>query len=626
MNGVLIVNNFYKNDKIIVDNNGDNFFISTINKNSFNFDKVQYEIINQNNISDIEIINNISDIEINYLKKKYNFLNFKGFAKITKIIEENNKVFGILNFKSKIQFGKNNKNKWLIEFKSMNNIYPNCIVSCNNRYSENKYCWININRKKYDEKNYFGNCLEILGNTNDINLSYESCLYQFNSKHKKIKNLEIKNIDFKQLKKLDDNRLDFTCKNIFSIDSENTKDIDDAIHFIIDDDIIELGIHIAEPSYFVERNSNLWNNAKNNISSFYFPHKRSDMIDKSIAENYCSLNENEYRFAYSTVIKINKSSNKILSINYTKSLIKNIKKLSYKNVNLFLKTNKSKFIKHDEIEKDLINLKNNIKYLSDILLNSNKNIDSYNSNKIIEELMIINNNLIAKYLYENNKDSVLKIHRNNINEKIINKSDNEKVNDILKFIKMEKGYYKKSSKIKNNELMHFGLNLKYYTHFTSPIRRIVDLWNQLIIKNSNQFTLTNFDIFYINYMNFIHKNAYKDIELAEIFINYNSNKNEYNGIIIEINYNQIVVFIEELNKLIRIKLVDNKLIDIINIKFDNKSIELNKNELNNDIEKYKLNIFQNIQVKVNINSNKIKWKDKLFFQIINPSLSEWLLI
>ena len=97
-----------------------------------------------------------------------------------------------------------------------------------------------------------------------------------------------------------------------------------------------MGIHIAEPSYFVERNENLWNNAKSNISSFYFPHKRADMIDKKISENYCSLNENEYKFAYSTIIKIDKNCNNILSINYTKSLIRNIKKLSYNNVNLFL--------------------------------------------------------------------------------------------------------------------------------------------------------------------------------------------------------------------------------------------------------------------------------------------------
>ena len=191
---------------------------------------------------------------------------------------------------------------------------------------------------------------------------------------------------------------------------------------------------------------------------------------------------------------------------------------------------------------------------------------------------------------------------------------------------MEKGYYKKSSEIKDDELIHFGLNLKYYTHFTSPIRRIVDLWNQLIIKNSNKFNINNFDIFYINYINFIYKNAYKDLELAQIYINYDSNKNKYNGIIIEINYNQIIVFIEELNKLIRIKLVDKKLIDIINIHYDDENIELYKNELNNNIKKYKLNIYQNIDVKVNINSNKIKWKDKLFFQIINPSLSDWLLI
>ena len=75
--------------------------------------------------------------------------------------------------------------------------------------------------------------------------------------------------------------------------------------------------------------------------------------------------------------------------------------------------NKSKYIKHNEIEKDLIDLKNNINYLSNIILNYNKNIDSNDSNKIIEELMIINNSLIAKYLFKNCKDSILKIHKNN---------------------------------------------------------------------------------------------------------------------------------------------------------------------------------------------------------------------
>ena len=617
MKGTIIINNFYKKNGIIVDNDGDNFFISNI-ENSFTGDLIEYEIINE--------LPDFNSEQLSYFKKKYNFLKYSGFAKVNKIFEENNKIFGILNFESKIQYGKDEKDKWLIPFRSMNNFYPDAIITSKNRYKTNQYAWVNINRNKIKDNKYYGNCLDIIGEINNKNNDFESCLYQFGIKPKIIRAKQ-SNIDFKQLNNLDKNRFDLTDKKVFSIDSETTKDIDDAIHCELNGNILEIGIHIAEPSYFIERDENIFNNALHNISSFYFPHKRVDMIGKNFSENYCSLNEDEYRFSYSTIIKIDIENEKIQSEKFSKSLIINNKKLSYNNVNSFLKKNKSKFIDNIDIEESLILLKEHIKLTSKIILNREYNDEYFDSNKIIEELMIINNSLIAKYLYHNKPNSLLRIHHNkNEIQQENNKIKDKKVLDITKFMKMEKGYYKKSSDISDNELSHDGLNLKYYTHFTSPIRRFTDTWNQLQIKNNNKYNLTNLDIFNINYKTFLHKLSYKDLELAEIYHNYDKNNNEYYGTIIEINYNQVLTYIEDLNKIVRIKLVDNKLSDIINIDYSNNNIILNKNDCNSEIEQYQLSLYQKIKLKVNISSGKIKWKDKLFFQIIKPSLSDWLLI
>ena len=91
-----------------------------------------------------------------------------------------------------------------------------------------------------------------------------------------------------------DNRLDLRHLNIISIDPIGCKDIDDAIHIEhIDQNICQLGIHIADVSHYIDEYTPFDDLISDRGFSIYLPHKRIDMISEKLATNYCSLKQNE---------------------------------------------------------------------------------------------------------------------------------------------------------------------------------------------------------------------------------------------------------------------------------------------------------------------------------------------
>lgn len=625
MEGYIYIHNFHSKTGIIIDKNGVDYYIINSINDSLSGDIVKYE----------KTENTIEEKIISSIKKKFNFIDFKGFARIIETIEENNKIFGIINYKSKIQYGKKD-NKWLYPLQSLNYQFPDTIIGTTKRYDKNQYAWAKIisrNCGKYDAV-----CEEIVGEVGTKNKDYEACLQQFGFKHKKIKVRE-KNIDFEQIFKLERNRIDLSKKSIFSIDSESTLDIDDAIHCEkIDENYIEIGIHIADPSYFLEREKELFDISLHNSSSFYFPHKRVDMLNKIFAEKYCSLNEGEYRFAMSTILKINKKTFKIVDIKSESSLIKNNAKLAYIQVDKFLRSENYKKLKieNDGIKEGLLILKNSIDAIMANNFPSYSNKSNYDNNeklsrKLIECLMIINNSILGKKIYENYPNGLLRIHNINENKKKYSKkeekflNENENINDILRILEMEKGYYKKVYYLQKDDVKHDGLGLKYYTHFTSPIRRFPDLWNQILIKNNVDYQIHGLDVFNLNYKNYLFKLASRDNELVEIYHKYISNKYEksiYEGVVVDILNNKVKIYVNDLKKLIDIKLINKNISDIIDIIDSKNSISLIKKS---DKIEYKLSKFDKIKVKMCVHTSKMRWKDKLFFEIVEPSFSEWIL-
>ena len=447
---------------------------------------------------------------------------------------------------------------------------------------------------------------------------------------------KIQNFDINQLTNLDNDRETYLDHNIFSIDSKETKDIDDAVSIKQNNDLITLYIHIADASYFAMRDKNIFKNASENISSFYFPHKKVNMIPEILSENYCSLNEGEKRFAFTTIIDLDKNY-KVISSRINKSIIKNNHKLTYIDVDKILLNKKTC---SDKLKKD-INLLNKVTEKIGSSFNLSPSEDnSYDKNekisrRMIEIIMGVNNIIVASLLSKRVPKSVLRIQNNEYipNNEISKKINNEEVKKVLKYLKYSKSYYAIRKNLKDEDINHESLGVKYYTHFTSPIRRFVDLWNHIclkrIIKNKKleeieenfNYQINN-QINIINLKHYYYKQAYKQIELVNIFHNENINKENNEGVVIEIEKNSITVYLTKIKSIIHLKLINKELSNILDGEIKNDRLHI-KN-INNGSE-FIIDKYQTVNVKIFKNSSRIKWKDKIIFQLTSPNYSEWLL-
>lgn len=328
-------------------------------------------------------------------------------------------------------------------------------------------------------------------------------------------------------------RSDFRDKLTFTIDSVDARDLDDAISVYFDDEnkLYEIGVHIADVSHYVRENSMIDIEAKLRGTSVYFPDRVVPMLPKKLSNGICSLNEGVDRLTLSCILYFD-TEGKFNNYVITKSVINSNHRLNY--------TDTAKMLEGVDAVLDYGNDNNLLKALtvlkfitgilkeerrkrgsidfnfpeSKIILDDNgKCIDvkPYERNiatRIIEELMLKANEVIAQHYYFMEYPFVYRIHE---------KPDNEKIKRLANFI-IKLGFTMKQkagdahpkevqkllSKIENHplEMMinrvtlrslkkakyssmclgHFGLAAKYYTHFTSPIRRYPDLQIHRIIS------------------------------------------------------------------------------------------------------------------------------------------------
>jgi len=327
------------------------------------------------------------------------------------------------------------------------------------------------------------------------------------------------------------NRIDLRAKNIYTIDSEDTRDIDDAISIEkIDEDTYNLSVHIADVSHYVRENSELDKTAIKRGTSIYMPGYVIPMLPRSLSNGICSLNEGEDRLAITIDIVLDKNA-KIYSSNVYKSVICSKKKMTYEKVEKVLNNSDKQvmeeykpFISNILLMKELASkLKYNRKKNgsidfdipeSKIELDENGEvikIEPYKtgiSNSIIEEFMLVANKCIAKMFYDIHAPFIYRIHEKpdidvlrQLNEvlsmmdmsiKGINKIHPRAISDVLERSKEDENKKivvsklvlrsLKLAKYSNECLGHFGLNFDYYTHFTSPIRRYPDLFIHRVIS------------------------------------------------------------------------------------------------------------------------------------------------
>ena len=326
-------------------------------------------------------------------------------------------------------------------------------------------------------------------------------------------------------------RSDLTDKEIFTIDGDDTKDIDDAISLEISDNgNYILGVHIADPAYYIEEDSPLDKDAYSRGTSVYAANTVIPMLPHKLSNGICSLNPNVERLTQSCVMEIDKEGN-IVNYNIFRSVIKSRIKMTYKKVNDILKGNKipNDYIEHVDTLLKMQELSNILRTkaekngclnidIADMKIKTNKNgkivgIEAREKDlaeDLIEQFMVTANEIICKHLVSNFLPSVNRIHEDPSEEKIISflkllkltgtpyslenidVTDHKVIQGISKFISkiednsMQKLQFLKSLKrarYSSVDLGHSGLSKEYYCHFTSPMRRYPDLIQNRILND-----------------------------------------------------------------------------------------------------------------------------------------------
>ena len=585
------------NDSIILIDNQQN-----INR-VFNNNRVQVKIIDST-ISDIE--------NIDKLKKKFNII---GKGEITNVLDMNNDLFlsGSLMINSKITYSNKNKNICFYNFIPTNKKFPNFIVSSNykkqNKNSNNIYILIKFKEWTVFQKKPFGTCEKVIGEIGILENEYENLLYNFHINYSNYNRKEIEkykeNFDKRTIQ--DDTRHDYTKQNTFSIDPHGCKDIDDAIHLEEKKDFYEIGVHIADVSHFILENSYIDKEAKKRLTSIYAPHRKIDMLPTIYAEDLCSLKPMEIRKAFSIILKINKKYT-ITDYDIIKTTIKSKKAFTYEEANHIINEN----LNDNEIHKDL----NKINFIIKQINNINSKEQVFDTHNLIEFLMIKVNQIIGEKIFHFNKQNcILRLHnKTSVN---INNIDDLKLLNYLNIINSESAFY--TSNFENETIHHYGLNIKYYTHFTSPIRRYVDILIHRIMNKILKNETENNDWTSLCEMaNTVNQNIKKcDREIEKIkFISKNISNKMIEAYITEIKpfSNKIQIYIKDINMSFYIDIFSDKLKDLIICNIEDDYFEILYKDSK---DKYKFSLLDKIKILVSTRIEANNMDNKCIMSLLN---------
>ncbi len=217
---------------------------------------------------------------------------------------------------------------------------------------------------KYPEKgkNAEGKIVEVLGNVNEAGVDMLSLIKEYDLPYTFPDKVleEAKSIKEEINPKELENRLDLRNEEIFTIDGEDAKDLDDAVQVKkLENGNYELGVHIADVSHYVTPNTNLDKEAIIRGTSIYMLDRVIPMLPRELSNGICSLNEGKDRLTLSVIMEIDKQGN-VVSSDIRKSVIKVTRRMSYTDVAILLGLNKEE--KTEKI-KDIDEAKNKIKTL-----------------------------------------------------------------------------------------------------------------------------------------------------------------------------------------------------------------------------------------------------------------------
>lgn len=329
-------------------------------------------------------------------------------------------------------------------------------------------------------------------------------------------------------------RKDFRGTTTFTIDPYDAKDFDDALSVKkLENGNVEVGVHIADVSFFVRPGTNIDNEARKRATSVYLVDRTIPMLPHVLSTNLCSLNPNEDRLAVSAVFELDREAG-IVSSWFGETVIHSDRRFTYEDAQEVIDTQSGDFLDELNTLKTLadkirarrtkagaiafdtpevkVKLDENGKPI-EILLKERRD-----TNLLIEDFMLLANEHVAQMLSEQTKKAGI---QNSVIYRIHDLPDADRIENLSQFLKVMgydldapgghvkgadinalldqvKGkpeeYLIKTATLRSmakavyttRNVGHFGLAFKFYTHFTSPIRRYPDLLIHRLVKHYSE--------------------------------------------------------------------------------------------------------------------------------------------
>lgn len=386
-----------------------------------------------------------------------------------------------------------------------------------------------------ESRNPEGRVLEIIGHINDPGVDILSVIkaYGLPEEYPDAVMDQVENVPEEVEESEKTGRADYRALQTVTIDGEDAKDLDDAITLTKEGDMYHLGVHIADVSQYVTEKSALDKEALKRGTSVYLVDRVIPMLPHKLSNGICSLNQGVDRLTLSCMMDIN-AKGEVVKHRIEEGIINVDRRMSYTSVHKIIEEQDEaerkeykELIPMFELMYELAEILRNRRYKrgsidfdfpeSKIILDRKGNpldvqlYERNNAHRIIEEFMLAANQTVAEEYFWRELPFVYRTHEAPDAEKIehlnafvnnfgytIKMGTDEEIHpkEIQKLIKNVDGTAEEAliSRLALRSMKqakytvgcegHFGLAMKYYTHFTSPIRRYPDLQIHRIIKEN----------------------------------------------------------------------------------------------------------------------------------------------
>lgn len=462
---------------------------------------------------------------------------------------------------------------------------------------------------------------KIIGNKYDVGIDITQLALEYGFK------TEFSDLAINELNDIEDevnesdikNRVDYRDLSVITIDGDDSKDFDDAVYLEKINNNYKLYVFIADVSFYVKEDSALDKDALDRGTSLYLADRVIPMLPEKLSNGICSLNEGVDRLVLSCIMNIS-SSGKLLDYEINEGVIRSHHRMTYKNVNEILNGNMkitNEYLDIKDMLFDMLELSNIIRRLRYKKGALDFDTDEYKftldedgnpltitkrvrdkAEMLIEDFMLEANETVAYHMNIMNLPIMYRVHEKPDQEqlhntfkvfqnmKLINNVKNEdiKPKDILKFQESIKDNI--NYQIINNLLLrsmmkarysnlclgHYGLQMQYYCHFTSPIRRYPDLITHRLIKKLFIHPTINLDDDINHYNSLLsmisEKNSFSERKSIEcerkvndiLYAKYMSKRlnKEYDGIITSITSFGLFVSLENgIEGLVAYRMIDD---------------------------------------------------------------------